>query len=124
MDFMRVHVSSRRPSRVHALAIGLILLAGAGVASAQGPVDIPPAWGGNLWDRPRLTGSWFGLRDDLGKRGVVIDLDLLQVPQGVITGRQDDVAEYGRLAEYTLNVDTGKLGLWPGEFLNVMAMTG
>src|SRR5262245_24255618 len=32
-------------------------------------------------------------------------------PQGVITGGVDDVAKYGSLAEYTLNVDTQKLGL-------------
>jgi len=95
----------------------------AGVASAQ-PLDIPPTWAGSFWDRPRLTGSWFGLRDDLEKRGVVIDIDLLQVPQGVITGGQDNVAKYGGLAEYTLNVDTQKLGLWPGGFLNVIAMSG
>src|SRR5262245_43355467 len=37
-------------------------------------------------DRPRLTGSWFGLPDDLGKKGIVLDVDLLQIPQGVITG--------------------------------------
>ena len=55
---------------------------------------------------------------------MVIDLDLLQVPEGVITGGQDDVAKYGGLAEYTLNVDTQKLGLWPGGFLNVIAMSG
>jgi len=35
-------------------------------------VDVPPTWGGSFWDRPRLTGSWFGLRDELGKRGVVL----------------------------------------------------
>src|SRR5260370_33248350 len=30
---------------------------------------------------------------------------------------------YSGLAEYTLNVDTQKMGLWPGGFLNVMGMT-
>src|SRR5262245_27712572 len=110
---MRAHVGTRSTGSASVLSIGLVLLAVAGGASAQ-PLDIPPTWGGSFWDRPRLTGSWFGLRDDLGRKGVVIDLDLLQVPQGVITGGQDDVAKYGGLAEYTLDVDTQKLGLWPG----------
>ena len=54
----------------------------------------------------------------------MLDIDLLQLPQGVITGGQDDVAKYGGLAEYTLNVDTQKLGLWPGGFFNIKGMTG
>ena len=103
--------------------VGLALLILAGPASAQ-PVDVPPTWGGDFWDRPRLTGSWFGLRDEMGKKGVVLDLDLTQVLQGVATGGRDEVAKYGGLAEYTLNVDTQKLGLWPGGFLNLKAMTG
>src|SRR5262247_534482 len=105
-----------------ALAAVFIVRAMSDVASAQ-PVDVPPTWGGTLLDRPRLTGSWFGLRDDIGKKGIVLDVDLLQIPQGVITGGTDDVAKYGGLAEYTLNVDTRKLGLWPGGFFNIKGMT-
>jgi porin len=59
----------------------------------------------------------------LGKKGVVLDLDLLQFPQGVMTGGRDTVAEYSGLAEYTLNIDSQKMGLWPGGLLNVMAMS-
>jgi porin len=119
---MRALVNSRLARRACALSV-LLLLAMASVATAQ-PIDIPPTWGGSFWDRPRMTGSWFGLRDDLGKKGVVVDIDLLQLPQGVITGGQDDVPKYGGLAEYTLNVDTQKLGLWPGGFFNIKGMTG
>ena len=66
-----------------AIVLGLVVLAMVGPASAQ-PVAVPETWGGDFWDRPRLTGSWFGLRDEMGKKGVVLDLDLLQLPQGVI----------------------------------------
>src|SRR5215813_10418459 len=114
--------SRRRPLAVSVLVLSLVLIAAASVANAQ-PLDVPPTWGGSLWDRSRLTGSWFGLRDELGKKGVVLDIDLTQIPQGVITGGTDDVAKYGGLAEYTLNVDTQKLGLWPGGFFNIKAMT-
>jgi len=52
-----------------------VLLAGLAVAilgvahAAAQPVAIPETWGGDLWSRPRLTGSWGGLRDELGKKG-------------------------------------------------------
>ncbi len=105
-----------------ALGLGLALLVLSGPTGAQ-PVDIPPTWGGTFLDRPRLTGDWFGIRDEMGKKGIVLDLDLLQFPQGVISGGRDTVAEYSGLAEYTLNVDSQKMGLWPGGFLNVMAMS-
>jgi porin len=38
-------------------------------ATAQ-PVAVPETWGGDFWSRPRLTGNWFGLRDELGKKGL------------------------------------------------------
>ena len=55
--------------RPWAMVLGLVVLCLAGTANAQ-PVDVPPPWGGSLWDRPRLTGSWFGLRDAMGEKGV------------------------------------------------------
>jgi porin len=77
--------------------------------------------GGDFWSRPRLTGNWFGLRDELGKKGVVLDVDMLLTPQGVLTGGRDTGVEFWGNADYTLNVDTGKLGLWPGGFVKVYA---
>ena len=103
--------------------LGLALLVGPGPIRAQ-PVEIPPTWGGDLWSRPRLTGSWFRLRDALGKKGVVVDVDLLLTPQGVATGGRDTGAAFWGNADYTLTVDTGKLGLWPGGFLKVWADSG
>src|SRR5262245_3331822 len=121
-NHMRLHVYIHRATRVWATVLGLVLLIMAGPTSAQ-PVDIPPTWGGDLWSRPRLTGSWGGLRDELGKKGVVVDIDLLQTPQGVVSGGRDELGRYWGLAEYTLNVDTQKLGLWPGGFLRVQGMS-
>jgi porin len=103
--------------------LGLALLVGPGPLCAQ-PVEIPPTWGGDLWSRPRLTSSWFGLRDALGQKGVVFDVDLLLTPQGVATGGRDTGAAFWGNADYTLTVDTGTLGLWPGGFLKVWADSG
>jgi porin len=101
------------------LLLGLPLL-GAAPTTAQ-PVDVPDTWGGDVWSRPRLTGSWGGLRDAMGKRGVVFDGDLLLTPQGVLSGGRDTGAEFWGHADYTLNVDTGKAGLWPGGFFKIYA---
>src|SRR6266436_4460796 len=44
---------------------------------------------------------------------MVFDTDLLLTPQGVLSGGHDTGAEFWGDAGYTLNVDTGKLGLVP-----------
>ena len=61
-----------RSTGVWALVLALVLLGMADSTRAQ-PVDIPATWGGDFWSRPRLTGSWGGLRDELGKKGVVLE---------------------------------------------------
>ena len=75
------------------VVLGLCMLVTPGPASAQ-PVDIPNTWGGDFWSRPRLTGNWGGLRDELGKKGVVFDVDMLLTPQWVATGGRDTAAKF------------------------------
>ena len=53
----------------------------------------------------------------------MFDVDMLLTPQGVATGGRDTGAELWGTAEYTLGVDTQKLGLWPGGYLNVYALS-
>ena len=93
-------------------------------AAAAQPVEVPPTYGGDFWTRPRLTGDWFGFRDEMGKRGITLDLDMLNILQGNGTGGRSTGVEYDGLVNYELNVDTGKLGLWPGGFLRVKAFSG
>jgi porin len=62
-----------------AAVLGLTLFGAPERAGAQ-PVAVPDTWGGDFWSRPRLTGSWGGFRDELGKKGVVFDADLLLTP--------------------------------------------
>jgi len=76
-----------------------------------------------LLSRARLTGDWGGVRDELGKKGIALDADLLLIPQGVASGGKDIGTELWGNTEYTLNVDTGKAGLWPGGFLRVMGQS-
>jgi porin len=88
------------------------------------PYAVPPTWGGDLWSRPRLTGDWDGLRDEFGKKGVVLDVDVLVTPMDVLRGGRSTGAETWGNVDYTLNIDTEKLGLWPGGFFMVQADTG
>jgi len=116
----------QRPS-ILASTLGAVfaacLLFGAGEAQAQ-PYDVPETWGGSLLERPRLTGSWGGFRDTMGKKGVVLDLDLLGAPQDIWAGGVHNDGDFWGIAEYTLNVDTGKAGLWPGGFFKFVGQTG
>ncbi|MGR8980815.1 MAG: carbohydrate porin [Gammaproteobacteria bacterium] len=83
---------------------------------ALGPVEVPSTWGGDLSSRQRLTGDWAGVRDELGKKGVVLDANMFLLPGGVVTGGKDTGAEFWGNVDYTLNLDTEKMGLWPGGF--------
>jgi porin len=103
--------------------VGLLLAAAPGVAGAQ-PYETPDTWGGDIWSRPRLTGDWGGLRDDLAKKGIVLDVDLLGTPQDVVSGGRSTGGNFWGNVDYTLNVDTQKLGLWPGGFLKIEGDTG
>jgi len=88
------------------------------------PYATPETWGGDLASRARLTGNWGGVRDDMAKKGVVLDLDVYWMPQAIISGGKDDGSDgaWGN-AIATLNVDTQKAGLWPGGFLKVQTVS-
>ncbi len=108
------------------LALAALLVVGLlpAVTEAQ-MTDAPASYAGDLWSRPRLTGDWFEARDWLLKRGLTLDVDLLQILQGVSTGGKDkgDPIGYGGTVDYRFFLDTGKLGLWPGGFLTLHAMS-
>ena len=59
-----------RPPMRLALAVAVFVLAvlGAPAPGHAQPVAVPETWGGDLWSRPRLTGSWGGVRDELARR--------------------------------------------------------
>ncbi len=98
------------------LLSSLLLLGLGSSANALGPVEVPETWGGDLTTRQRLTGDWGGVRDKMAKKGVELDANMLLMPGGVITGGKETGAEFWGNVDYTLNIDTDKLGLWPGGF--------
>ncbi len=114
---MRLAFKDVRPV-LSTLFVVVSLLAASAPAFAQ-PYTVPPSWGGDLAARPRLTGNWGGLRDELGAKGVVIDVDLVVTPMDVLSGGKGTGGDTWGNVDYVLNVDTQKLGLWPGGFFNV-----
>lgn len=84
-------------------------------------------FGGDFWSRPKLTGHWGGLRDQWASRGVTVDLDGVYTFQGVADGglegplfqRFSDEDDTGHTisGDLVLQLDTGKVGWWPGGFL-------
>ena len=55
----------------------------------------------------------------MAAKGVTVDLNVTQVYQGIVGGGKEDAWKYGGRGDLTFNVDTQKLGLWPGGFLTV-----
>lgn len=78
-------------------------------------------YSGDFWNRSTLTGDWCGLRDDLFREGVKIDFTVTQLTQGVVGGGKQTGWEYGGRGDLILNLDTQKMGLWPGGFFNAEA---
>lgn len=97
------------------VATMLCLVAGA----AAGQQNAAPSYAGDLASRSTLTGDWGGVRDDMAAKGVTIKADLTQTGQGVVDGGVDDSWEYGGRADVNGQLDTGKMGWWPGGFLDV-----
>jgi porin len=76
-------------------------------------------YSGDLLSRSTLTGDWGGTRNDLAAKGLTFDAKLTQIEQGVVDGGKSGAWEYGGRGDLTFHLDTQKLGLWPGGFLNV-----
>jgi porin len=112
----------RNARPIASILVGVAFLVASVPAGAQ-PYAVPPTWGGDFSTRPRLTGDWGGVRDELGAKGVVIDVDLTVTPMDVLSGGKSTGGDTWGNVDYTFNVDTQKLGLWPGGFLNVAVDT-
>jgi porin len=99
----------------------LVALLGASFGSATLAEEAASAhpYSRGIFDRSTLTGDWGGTRNDLVAKGITFDANLTQIEQGVVSGGMSERWEYGGRGDLTTNVDTQKLGLWPGGFLTV-----
>ena len=83
-----------------------------------GDAPAPTPYSGDIWTRSTLSGDWGGLRNEWAAKGVTLDMNITQVGQGVVGGGKNGAWEYGGRGDLILNLDSGKLGLWPGGFFN------
>jgi len=84
-----------------------------------------PDYSGSLWTRSTLTGDWGGVRNELAETGIIFKASVTQIYQGTLSDGLDD-DEYWRnsgTADYEMDLDFGKLGLWQGGFLKVRGMS-
>jgi len=104
-------------------ATAILMMAAPMPSKAQ---DAAPDYSGSLWKRSTLTGDWWGTRSELAKKGITFKSTVTNIYQGNFTdGRDGDTYwRYSGSADYEVNLDFGKLGLWPGGFLKVRGMTG
>jgi porin len=87
---------------------------------AGGPLEAVGATD-EVFSPPGITGDWRGARTWLAERGVELSADLTQTLQGVMHGGFDEEADYLGSSELILDLDSEKLGLWPGGFARVAA---
>jgi porin len=86
--------------------------------------DPQPAPFGGPWNsRPKLTGDWCGLREQLRDHGLTFDISSTAYYQGTATGGLQDSFRLGGRNDYLLNVDGQKAGLWQGLFINLHGET-
>ena len=95
--------------------------------------EATPDYSGSLWTRSTLTGDWGGTRNELAKKGITFSASVTEIYQGNFTDGSpsslrpgSDGDTYWRnsgVADYEMDLDFGKLGLWPGGFLKVRGMS-
>lgn len=101
----------------------LLSALGAALPLHASPTAAPETFSGDLMSRPRLTGDWGGVRDDMAKKGVTLDVDLYWMPQSILSGGKDETtASWGNVIT-AFKVDTDKAGLWKGGHFKVQSVT-
>ena len=82
--------------------------------SSSSTASEPAPFGGPWNSRPKLTGDWGGLREQLRDHGFTFDISSTTYYQGIASGGLEDTFQFGGRNDYLLNVDGQKAGLWQG----------
>src|SRR4030095_10241499 len=104
-----------------ATIVTIIFLLGISLSARVGAQDTTSKdpYSGDLLSRSTLTGDWGGFRNEWAQKGVTIDLNITQIGQGVVNGGKSSAWQYGGRGDLVINLDSQKLGLWPGGFFNL-----
>jgi hypothetical protein len=86
----------------------------------NGPVfGLPGTEVGDFWHRTQLSGDWGGARTDLARHGFFFDLYSTSTYQNVTAGGIKTGSAFLQNTQLSINLDTGRAGLWPGGLLHV-----
>jgi porin len=81
----------------------------------NGPVfGLPGTVTGDFWDQTQLTGDWDGVRTEMTRRGLFIDLYSTSAYQDVTSGGLKTGTAFLQNTQLSVNLDTGRAGLWSG----------
>jgi hypothetical protein len=82
---------------------------------------IPGTVVGDFWERTQITGDWGGVRTQLARHGVFFDVYTTSTYQNVTSGGLETGEAFWNNTQISLNIDTGRAGLWPGGLIHVTA---
>jgi hypothetical protein len=86
----------------------------------NGPVfGLPGTEVGDFRRRTQLSGDWGGLRTDLARHGFFFDLYSMSAYQDVASGGLKTGSAFIQNTQLSINVDTGRAGLWSGGIFHV-----
>src|SRR5215467_7081614 len=85
-----------------------------------GPVfGIPGTDAGDFWHRTQLSGDWGGTRTDLARNGLFFDLYSTSAYQNVASGGLKTGSAFIQNTQLSINIDTGRAGLWSGGLFHI-----
>ena len=84
-----------------------------------------PNYQGDWFEREGMTGDWGGLRTKLAENGLLFDLQYTQSVMGNAYGGRDTSGAigYSGMADYSIKLDTARMGLWPGGLIVLHGQT-
>ncbi|HEV8292422.1 MAG TPA: carbohydrate porin, partial [Tepidisphaeraceae bacterium] len=109
----------RHTLKILAFAVAAAVLPHCASADVSQPAPFDGPWD----SRPKLTGDWFGMREELRDHGFTFDFSATTYYQGTASGGLEEGFEFGGRNDYWLNVDGQKAGLWPGFFVTLHGET-
>ncbi|HEX8896005.1 MAG TPA: carbohydrate porin [Terriglobales bacterium] len=86
----------------------------------NGPVfGVSGTEAGDFWHRTQLSGDWGGTRTDLTRHGLFFDLYSTSAYQDVASGGLKTGSAFIQNTQLSINIDTGRAGLWPGGLFHI-----
>jgi porin len=73
----------------------------------------------DFWHRTQISGDWGGVRTNLARHGLFLDLYSTGAYQNTASGGLKNGSAFVQNTQLSINVDTGRAGLWSGGLLHV-----